>query len=95
MFVYCDLIEYNIVGDVKAPLLRGIPLLTRIRNNLCQVVQINNYRHFDTLQYKNVIQNSFQVINIELRSETGKLIPFFDVGRTVLTIQFRKVHSYN
>ncbi len=95
MFVYCDLIEYGVVGDVKAPILRGVPLISKIRNDIVQVSQINSYRYFDTPQYKNINRKSFQIILIELRSETGEPIPFFDVGRTVLTIHFKKVHSIN
>ena len=47
-------------------------------------------RSFDKVQAKKLNKNYVHDIPIELRSETGELIPFTDVGRTYVTLLFEK-----
>jgi hypothetical protein len=91
MFVYINIIEYQTVADTKAPLLRMLPVETRMRNGSIVEVGTLNHRSFKDLQFKSLLSNNIQSINIELRNDNGDLIPFVGNGRTVLTLKFQKV----
>ena len=91
MFVYINVIEYQTVADTKAPLLRILPVETRLRNGSIVEVGTLNHRTFKDLQFKSLLGNNIQSINIQLRSDSGDLIPFVGNGRTVLTLKFQKV----
>ena len=42
--IYTDLIEYNIVGDKKAPLLRGFPFFSKLKaEDIITTGQYKNY----------------------------------------------------
>lgn len=81
MFVYCDLVQNEILGDAQTALLRAIPLYSN-----------KNHESFTKLQWRRVIKSTIHSITISLRSETGALIPFLSRGRTNLTLQFRRVN---
>ena len=82
MFLYCDLVHNEILGDTRSALLRAIPLSTTTTSN--------NQRTFSKLQWRRLINCSIQSITISLRSETGELIPFLSRGRTNVTLQFKR-----
>ena len=91
MYVYTDIVEYSILGDVKAPILRTIPLISKIRKHEACLAQTLNYKSFDHLLFKRVLMQSFHSIRVRLLDSLGNQIPFSDIGRTVLTLLFRKV----
>ena len=92
--IYTDIIDYNIVGDAKAPLLRCCPIISRYRENDARISfpQFMNYRSFEVLQYKKLMKNTFKSVRIELRNSTGELVPFTAIGITRLTLVFRRVN---
>ena len=50
---YTDLIEYNIVGDTKAPLLRCFPFLSKLKSgDIITNGQYMNYETFSNLQFR-------------------------------------------
>ena len=67
MFLYCDLVHNETLGDTRSALWRAIPLSTTTTSN--------NQRTFSKLQWRRLINCSIQSIIISLRSETGDLIP--------------------
>ena len=87
IFVYCDLIQDQILGNKLTSLLRTIAL----PNNSTQKTQnaIICHQSFSNLQWKNVVKSSFQSINITIRDETGQLMPFLSIGRSWLTLKFQ------
>jgi len=91
MMVYTNIIEHQIIGDTVAPLLRVIPLTTKIKNFALSGMESSQISKVFThpLQYKRVQVNAFHSINIDLYAENGLLIPFTGVGRTSLTLLFR------
>lgn len=91
MMIYSDIVEYNIVGDTKAPLLRCFPLMSKVRDGSLSITQYMGYRSFDKIQYKKLLKTSFHSVKIELRDTSGELIPFLSVGLTRLTLEFRKI----
>ena len=92
LMIYSDIIEYNIVGDTKTPLLRCIPFISKVKNgDILFKGQYMNYQSFTNLQFKKLLKNSFHSIKIELRDTTGQKILFVSVGITRVVLLFRKI----
>ena len=91
VMVYTDIVEYSIVGDTKAPLLRSFPFTQRVSHDAVSVTKYMSCTSFDKLQFHKLLKNSIHSIKIELRSQIGELIPFVSVGLTRLTLMFRKI----
>ena len=89
--VYTDLIEYNIVGDTKAPFMRCFLFISKLTSgDIITTGQYMNYQTFSNLQFIPLLKNSFHSIHFELRDTTGGKIPFVSVGMTRLVLMFRK-----
>ena len=92
--IYSDLVEYSIVGDTKASLLRCFPFISKLRGgNIITTGQYMNYQTFSNLQFRPLLKNSFHSIDIDIRETSGEKIPFVSVGITRLVLMFRKVSS--
>ena len=92
--IYTDLIEYNIVGDTKAPLLRCFPFISKLKSgDIVTTGQYMNYQTFSNLQFRPLPKNSFHSIHIDLRDTSGEKIPFVSVGMTRLVLMFRKASN--
>ena len=92
LMIYTDIVEYNIVGDTKAPLLRCFPFLSKLKfGDIITTGQYMNYQTFSNLQFRRLLKNSFHSIHIDLRDTSGEKIPFVSVGITRLVLMFRKV----
>ena len=64
LMIYSDIVEYNIVGDTKAALLRCIPFISKVKNgDVISTGQYMNYQNFPSLQFKKFLKNSFHSIN--------------------------------
>ena len=91
--IYSDLVEYNIVGDTEAPLLRCFPFISKLKGgDIITTAQYMNYRIFSKLQFRPLLKNSFHSIHIDLRDTSGEKIPFVSVGFTRLVLMFQ--HSF-
>ena len=89
-----DLVEYNIVGDTKAPLLRCFPFISKLKGgDIITTGQYMNYQTFSNLQFRPLLKKSFHSIHIDLRDTSGEKIPFLSVGITRLVLMFRKVSN--
>ena len=94
LMIYSDLVEYNIVGDPKAPLLRCFPFISKLKGgDIITTGQYTNYQTFNNLQFRPLLKNSFHSIHIDLRDPTGEKFPFVSVGITRLVLMFRKVSN--
>ena len=92
LMIYTDIVEYNIVGDTKALLLRCFPFISRLKSgDITTTGQYMNYQTFSNLQFRRLLKNSFHSIHIDLRDTSGEKIPFVSVGVTRLVLMFRKV----
>ena len=66
IFVYSNKIEYQHIGDTKAPLIRVIDSKQRLKNgNLCEIEPTHRIV-FSILEYKKVLSNNFQCIEVQL-----------------------------
>ena len=92
--IYTDLIEYNIVGDTKAPLLRCFPFFSKLKSvDIITTGQYMNYQTFRNLQFRPLVKNSFHSIHIDLRDTSSEKIPFASVGIPRLALMFRKASN--
>ena len=92
LMIYTDIVEYNIVGDTKAPLLRCFPFTSKLKSgDLITTGQYMNYQTFSNLQFRRHLKNSFHSIHIDLSDTSGEKISFVSVGITRLVLMFRKV----
>ena len=85
MMIYSDLVEYNIVGDTKTPLLQRVPFISKLKGgDIITTGQYMNYQTFSDLQFRPLLKNSFHSLHIDLRDTSGQKIPFVSVGITRL-----------
>ena len=92
--IYSDLVEYSIVGDTKAPLLRRFPFISKLKGgDIITTGQYMNYQTFSNLQFRPLLKNSFHRIHTDLTDTSGEKILFVSVGITRLVLMFRKVPS--
>ena len=73
LMICSDLVEYSIVGDTKAPLLRCFPFISKLKGgDIITTGQYMNYQTFINLQFRPLLKNSFHSIHIDLRDTSGK-----------------------
>ena len=88
--IYTNIFDYKYVGDTKAPILRVIGSRQRLKNgSVCELGPTHRIA-FRNLDYKKLLTNTIQSISIELRTETGQLVPFSGTGKVILTLLFKK-----
>ena len=94
LFIYTDLVEYNIVGNTKAPLVRCFPFISKLKaTDIITTGQYKNYQTFSNLHFRPLLKNSFQSSHIDLKDTSGKNILFVSVGITRLVLMFRKASN--
>ena len=92
LMIYTDTVEYNIVGDTKAPLLGCFLFISKLKSgDIITTVQYMNYPTFSNLQFRRLLKNFFHSIHIDLRDTSGEKILFVSVGITRLVLMFTKV----
>ena len=73
LMIYTDLIEYIIVGDTKAPVLRCFLFLSKLKSgDIITTGQYMNYQTFSNRQFRPLLKNSFHSIHIDLRDTSGE-----------------------
>ena len=68
LYVYCPLVEWRMVGNAQVPLLRIVPVEGRNGEMITRV--------FDPIQYCPMLQKRLQTVEIDLRDDTGSIVPF-------------------
>lgn len=85
LMVYADILEPHVTGNVQTPLLRSLTLdLDRFTYGSFQV------KNFSSPMYLPVLLTSFRNIEIDIRDQFGKPIPF-DCGTLTVTLHFKRV----
>lgn len=85
-FVYTDICEPYITGDVHTPLLRVVPSVAADNYNYGSV----KIRHFSPPRFIPLLRTSFQTITIDIRDEFGEPIPF-EYGTLTVTLHFHRI----
>ena len=94
LMIYSDLVDYNIVGDTKIPLLRCFSFISQLKGgDIITTGQYMNNQPFSNLQFRPLLKNSFHSIHIDLRDPSGEKIPFISVDIIRLVLMFRKVSN--
>lgn len=84
IFVYCSVIEPQIVGDEIVPLLRIVNTQYKTHKFGEQVTQ-----RFLNLLYVPVMMHEIRNIEIDLRDDTGNSLPF-EAGTSAVVLHFRR-----
>lgn len=84
LFVYCDLVHAQMVGDAQVPLLRIVP----VQGQHGEYVT----RTYQSPQYLPVSRKTFESIEIDIKDDTGRNVPF-ESGKSVVTLHFRLKRS--
>jgi hypothetical protein len=84
-YVYSDIVEYQIVGDINAPLLQVVSSATITGSVIDKI--------YDTPHYVPVLRNNIETIDIDIRTDLGNPIQFTS-GRVVIKLHFRKRSIY-
>lgn len=85
LFLYCDIVEPQIVGDVMAPLLRIIPL-----DPSKYIYGANKMHVFSPPHYLPVMRREFDIIEMDIRQSTGQKVPF-QFGTVCIKLHFKKI----
>jgi len=87
LYVYCDILEHVIVGDIMAPLLRIVEMKRRKSyGNMHETLRSPLYvplqkKHFDTIE-------------INIMTDTGKPV-HFAIGKTVTVLEFKRLGLFD
>lgn len=84
LFIYLNIVEPQVVGDILAPLLRTVPA----QGKMNEVITLN----YENPQYVPVTTKDFETLEVLITSDTGEKIPF-ERGRVVLTLNLRPRRS--
>ena len=84
MMIYTNILEYHVTGNVQTPLLRALTL------NLDEFTYGSfRVKNFSPPMYLPVLLSSFRSIEIDIRDQFGKPIPF-DHGTLTVTLHFKR-----
>ena len=94
LIIYRDLVEYNIAGDTKVPLLQCFPFISELKGgDIITTGQYMKYQTFSNLQFRPLHKELFRSIHIDLRDKSGEKIPSASIGITRHVLMFRKVSN--
>jgi hypothetical protein len=80
LFIYCDIIDYQYVGDAYVPLLRNVV----VENSFPKTA----IAHYDNPHYVTINKSEINSIHVEIRDDTGEKIKF-DQGKVIIKLHFR------
>ncbi len=86
LYVYCDLIENQVVGNVREPLLRILP----VQGAYGEIVD----QDFVALHYIPLLKKEFSTVHISIKSDSDLPIPFA-YGKVVVKLHFRSKDANN
>ena len=81
LYVYCDIIQPQYVGDAFVPLIRIVPVEGKDGQRVS--------KSFVRPQYVPVSRKQFESIEVNIKWDTGETVPF-EFGRVLLTLHFRQ-----
>lgn len=84
MYVYCDLVEPQLVGDTVAPLLKIVNIDAKN-----YTYGAHNIVHFTDPHYVPLMKSSFESVEIDLRDSAGHHLPFH-FGTTCMKLHLRR-----
>ena len=83
LFIYSSIVDHQIIGDTLAPLLRVVcPETKNIGNNMASEKYIKPY-------YVDLARTYIDVIDVQIRTTTGRFYPFIGGNPVILKLHFR------
>jgi len=86
LYIYCDIIQPQYVGDALVPLFRIVPVEGKDGQ------RVN--KSFLHPQYVPVSRKQFEMIKVIIKRDIGETVPF-EFGRVLLTLHFRQSRPMN
>lgn len=87
LYVYCDVIEPQLIGDTMAPLLRIVSV-----DKASYIYGDQKTCIFFQPHYVRVLVNQFDNIEVDIRIESGAAVPF-QFGTSLVKLHFRRVDN--
>ncbi|KAK3748896.1 hypothetical protein QZH41_002885 [Actinostola sp. cb2023] len=84
-YVYCDIVESQWVGNAQVPLLRIVPVEGEDGQRVSKT--------FMSPQYLPVSRKEFESIEVNIRRDSGEIVPF-ETGRLLVTLHLRRASPY-
>ena len=84
LYVYCDIVEAQLVGDTEVPLLRIVAVEGKHGDMVTKT--------FQNPQYLPLAQKHFNTVEINIKTDTGEKVSF-ESGKSVVTLHFRRSNS--
>jgi hypothetical protein len=81
IYIYCDIVENQIVGNALVPLLAKVPV-TGAHDSIVHTV-------FSQPMYLPLLRQEIETVEVEIKDDTNKLIEF-QYGKVLLTLHFRR-----
>ena len=81
IYVYTDVVESRIVGDSLAPLLRALSVSGRHG--------VTVFDRFTNIHYVPLLYSHFKSIEMDIRDDIGRRVPF-EYGKVTVTLHFRR-----
>jgi len=86
LYVYCDIIQPQYVGNALVPLFGIVPVEGKYGQRVS--------KSFLRPQYVPVSRKQFESIEVNIKRDTGETAPF-EFGRVLLTLHFRQSRPVN
>ena len=80
---------YQPLKDTKAPLFLVIDSKQCPKNGSLFEIEPTHRKIFSNLEYRKLLSNNFQCIEVQLITETGKYVPFTGTGKLILTLNYK------
>ncbi len=81
LYLYCSLVEPQIVGNVTAPLLRSV----HVKGNHGDIIE----KLYNTPHYVPVVAKEIDRVEIDIKDDNNQSVPF-QFGKTVVKLHFRR-----
>ena len=75
---------------MRAPVIKIIESERRLRNGRINTVTPIHHKSYTNLDYKPILSNNIKNIQVELKNETGKLVPFTGTGKVIVKNIFNR-----
>jgi len=84
LYIYTNIVYPSYVGDTYSQLLRVVEIPRNSKFGDQIVIK------YDKPQYRNLLEFSFEMIDIAIKDDCNELIPF-KFGRVIITLHFKKL----
>ena len=88
IYIYASCCAPIRVGDVEVPLLRTVAIEDDVRDH--NTIGVTKNMMIKNPMYLPVCNTTINTVEINIRDDAGKLVPFVEGSKTILTLHFRK-----